>query len=73
MLDELGAVDIGHENRRHKWLINLLHEVDRRVRFGLRSRCDQAASDRATAQPSREKFRITDHVEVCAMAVIPFD
>ena len=34
MLDELGAVDIGDENRRHKRLVNFLHEVDRMFALG---------------------------------------
>ena len=35
MLDELGAVNISHQDRRHKWLINLLHQID--GMFALRS------------------------------------
>ena len=72
MFDELGAVNISHQYRRHEWLINFFHEID--GVFALRSDHNaiwmhQVGYRTAFAQ----KFRITDHIEVRAVAVISFD
>ena len=72
MFDEFGAIDIGHQDGRHKGLINLLHEVDGAFALGSNYdaiRLHQIGYRAAFAQ----KFGITDHVEVRAMAVIPLD
>src|SRR6266487_5013379 len=72
MLDELGAVNISYEDRRHKWLINLLHQID--GMFALRSdnntiRAHQIRYRTAFAQ----KFRVADHIEARAMTIVSFD
>src|SRR5882724_3042404 len=72
MFDELGAVNISHQDWRHKRLINLLHEIDRV--FALRS-------DDNTIRPHQirycaafaQKFRVADHIEARAVAVVSFD
>ena len=57
VLDQLGAVDVGHENRRHERLVNLLHQIDRAARFARRSRSDPGASGRP---PRSLRARIPD-------------
>ena len=72
MFDELGAVNISHQNRRHKWLINFLHQVD--GAFALGSNHDAVGFHQVGYRATfTQKFRITDHVEACAVAVISFD
>jgi len=72
MLDELSAINIRHQYWRHKRLIKLLHEID--GVFALRSDHDAIRAHQigyCTTFP--QKFRITDYVEVGAVAVISFD
>src|SRR5262249_45164043 len=71
MLDELGAVDVGDQDRRHKRLVNLLHEGNGAFALGSdhdAMRLHQVGYGTAFT----ENFRIGHHVEVCAMAVVPF-
>ena len=52
VLDQLRAVDVGHQNRRHEWLVNLLHQIDRAL--ALRADHDPVGLHQVgTAQPSR--------------------
>ena len=49
VLDQLGAVDVGHENRRHERFVNLLHQVDRLLAL----RADDDAIRDASGRPRR--------------------
>ena len=72
VLDQLGAVDIGDENRRHERLVNFLHQVDRAL--ALRAdddpvRVHQVGHGAAFAQ----EFRIAHDVEFGAVSVVALD
>ena len=72
MLDELGAVNISHQDRRHKWLINLLHQIDGML--ALRSDNNAIGMHQIRyCTAFTQKFRVADHIEVRAVAVVSFD
>src|SRR6266446_780209 len=72
MFNQLGAIDVGHQNRRHEWFVDLLHQVD--GVFALRANHDtirvhQVGYSAVFAQ----EFGIADNVKFRAMPVIAFD
>ena len=72
MLDELRAVNVSHQHRRHKWLINLLHEID--GMFALCSDHNPVGMHQVRyCTAFAQKFRVADDVEVRAVAVVSFD
>ena len=72
MFDEFGAVNISHQDRRHKRLINLLYEID-----GVFALCSDDNAIRTHqiryCTAFAQKFGVADHIEVSAMAVVSFD
>ena len=72
VLDQLRAVDIGHEDRRHEGLVDLLHETDRL--FALCADHDPVrVHEIGHSAAFTEKFRVADDVEARAVLVIALD
>src|SRR6266545_1259148 len=69
MFDEFGAVNISHQDRRHKRLINLLHEID-----GMFALCSDDNAIRTHQIRYRtafaQKFGVADHIEVSAIGLL---
>jgi hypothetical protein len=72
MFNKLGTANVGHEDRCHERLIDLFHQID--GVFALRSDHDPVRMHEIShCAAFAQKFRIADHVELCAVAVISFD
>ena len=72
VLDQLRAVDVGHENRRHERLVNLLHQVDRAL--ALRADHDSIGFHQVSHRAAfAQELRIADDVELRAVLVVAFD
>src|ERR1043166_9309310 len=72
MFDQFGAVDVGHENRRHEWFVDLLHEVD--SVFALRANHNPVRMHQVGHRAAfTQKFGIADHVKLGPVPVIALD
>ncbi len=72
MLDQLRAVDIGDQNRRHERLVNLFHQVDRAL--ALRADHDPIGLHQIGHRAAfAQEFRIAHDVELGPVFVVALD
>src|ERR1700730_14754962 len=72
MFDQLGAVDVGYQNRRHERFVDLLHEID--CVFTLCTNHDPVRVHQVGHRAAfAQKLGIADHIEFRTMLVIAFN
>src|SRR6266567_4132071 len=72
MFDQFGAVNISHEDRRHEWLIDFLHEINGVL--ALRPNHDAIRMHQIGNRTAfTQKLRIANNIELCAVAIVSLD